>query len=420
MLQIFVKYKHKKSTGVIMTGIIIALLYIFTGCLVLLLNMLSAFLLMNKFPRTLQPITIHETSDILIAALSGLGLICDGCLYLNGQSYCSSCSRYFLIHTLLIFPSIVSHFSVYGICIKHIQDSSEKLSDVQAFQQTIALIWTAIAWLTALVFTLILWNSKDLLWPMAHNNTSFTEQNETRQSRGIVDNLWQYNSNEDWSSDYRESVIIGLIYGIVQGNISHDELQKFHGISLDDGLTNRSKNIIREFHTALGISENEQNQIFNYEKNNVKNKDTPLENTNGAQNSDVILSIPYTTKHENDTLQIENPFHKLYNQVYTKGSTTNPLVSLHRDNSDSEQKLFSFEDTNEEYEFNTTEPIMNDAFNSMPEQNSGSPTEQNTSLDLSKSNASILRHNDCVRDSTTKICEIQVLNKYIHLNTCVR
>ncbi|XP_045110407.1 uncharacterized protein LOC123504141 [Portunus trituberculatus] len=391
-----------------MSGIIIALLYIFMGGFVILMNVLSAFLLINKFPRSLRPLTIYETSDTIMAVLSSLGLMCDGCLYLNGQDYCSSCARYFLIHILLIFPVIISHFSVYGICSRHIQDSNEKFSGMQALQHTSTLIWTATAWLIALIFTMILWNgTENFLGPMAPNITSLTVQNKTRQGRGIVDNLWQYNSNEDWSSDYRESVIIGLIYGIVQGNITHTELQQFHGISKNDGLRNKTKNIIRDFHESLGISEEEHNKIFNYEKNNVENKNIPPENISSAQSFDKILSIPYPTKHENDTQKIENPFHKLYNQVYLRGSTTNPLVALHRDNSESEPS--NFEERTEADEFTTIEQVLNDTSSSAEENVSlASMFHENMKGNLSKANTSILYHKYCESDSTIKICEIQL------------
>lgn len=360
----------------IMPGIIAAMLYISTGGLVFTINTLSAFLLMNTFPRSFLALTIYEVSDTLVAILSGLGLICDGCLCLSNQSYYSSCSRYFLIQTLMIIPLVISHFSIYGIFVKHLQDSNEKFYSLQPFQQTISMIWTGVAWLMALVFTLVLWSgTQGFHMGLIHDNSSYAVKTETRNSKNLVDNLWQYNSNEDWSSDYRESVIIGLIYGIVRGNISHEELQRFRGISSNDGITNHSKIAIKEFHTALGIPEEEQKHIFNFERNNLKD-DYNSTTYDVAQNDEKVFSIHYPIK---ETPKIKNSLKNIHGQEYSSGSASNPLGFLVRNNNrlNSTNSVSSFMD---KYGF-TTEPIRKDTLSlTIPQQNSHSSLPQKTTL----------------------------------------
>ncbi|XP_050725729.1 uncharacterized protein LOC127003297 [Eriocheir sinensis] len=307
-----------------MPGIIVAILYISTGGLVFTINALPAFLLLKTFPRSFLALNIYEVSDTIVAILSGLGLICDGCLSLNSQNYYNSCTRYMLIQTLMIVPVVISHFTIYGIFVKHLQDSNENFYGQQPFQKIISVIWTGVAWLIALVFTLILWSgTQGFHVRLAHGNSSYTVKPETRSSKNLVDKLWQYNSNEDWSSDYRESVIIGLIYGIVRGNISHEELQRFRGVSLNNGMTNQSKIAIKKFHTVLGISEKEQKRIFNLNKNNSNDYNSTTFNV--TQNTEKIFSIRETTK-------IKNSLENIDGQVYSNIPASNPLDSLVKNN----------------------------------------------------------------------------------------
>lgn len=306
-----------------MPDIIIAVLYISTGGLVLTMNTVSAFLLVKQLPRYFMALNIYEVSDTIMAILSGLGLICDGCLSLSSQNYYSSCTRYLIIQTLMIIPLAISHFTIYGIFTKHLQDSNEKFYSLRSFQKTISMIWTGVAWLIALVFTLVLWSgTQGFHGRPDHSNTSYAVKAEPRNSKNLVNKLWQYNSNEDWSSDYRESVIIGLIYGIVRGNISHEELQRFRGVSVEDGITNQSKTTIKEFHTALGISEKEQEYIFNINSSNFDHNPTGY---NVAQNAEKLFSIRETSK-------IKDPLTNIYGQEYTGSPASNPLDSLVRNN----------------------------------------------------------------------------------------
>lgn len=305
-----------------MPGIIVAILYISTGGLVFTINALPAFLLMKTLPRSFLALNIYEVSDITVAILSGLGLVCDGCISLGSQNYYNSCTRYMLIQTLMIIPVIISHFTIYGIFVTHLQDSNEKFYGLQSFQKIISMIWTGVAWVIALVITLILWSGTEgFHMTLAHGNSSHLVKPVTRSSKNLVDKLWQYNSNEDWSSDYRESVIIGLIYGIVHGNISHEELQRFRGVSLNDGITNQSKVAIKNFHTVLGISEEEQMHIFNLNKTHSNHNNSTKFNV--AQNSEKMFSIRETPK-------IKNSLKNRDGQVYSSIPASNPLDSLVR------------------------------------------------------------------------------------------
>ncbi|XP_071533031.1 uncharacterized protein [Panulirus ornatus] len=242
---------------------LVAMLYIFVGGLGFLVNMMATAFLVSRPEKPLMPLTIYGLSDTLSGALTGIALLCDGGLYFANPIYNNSCSRYFLIYTLLAFPIVTGNFSTFGVATEHHQVIAAAPSQPVNFRHTFSLVWTVASWFIAIAFIIVLWGHTMVFSVKeVHKNIFSWENEEIRHNRGLLENLWEHNSQQDWSSDYRENVIIGLIYGIVGGNISHNTLKHFRGGTQNEQFQPINQKGIKELHAALGITNEDLQRVF--------------------------------------------------------------------------------------------------------------------------------------------------------------
>ncbi|KAK7071070.1 hypothetical protein SK128_015586 [Halocaridina rubra] len=125
-------------------------------------------------------------------------------------------------------------------------------------------VWLMFSWFTAIAAIIILGGHTTHKHIQENNdNTFYWGRSElARSNRGLVKNLWIYNSNSDWSSDHRENAIIGLIYGIIGGNLSHQALETFHGNAYDADIKQAKLNIVKALHIGLGIEKDDFQKVF--------------------------------------------------------------------------------------------------------------------------------------------------------------
>ncbi|XP_069164636.1 uncharacterized protein [Procambarus clarkii] len=300
----------------------VATLYIIIGGLEFLLNLMASTFIISRRHSPIMPLTIYGLSDTVSSALTGIGLLCDGCLYFTNLMYSNSCSRYFLIFSLLIFAIVTSNFSTLGSAIEHYQGVFTVFPQSRNFQNTstFSLMWTMSSWFIALIFVSVIWgHTKVFSVYDTQNNTLYLESSrQNRNNRGLLENLWERNSQYDWSSDYRENVIIGLIYGIVGGNISHTALEKFHGIAHTKEKQTENLQIIKQLHSTLGITDEDQQRIFGeigetlFNKNQLKNLtildeiQNPIQTNNETDNLTKSDFINFKTFKPSSTAIIKN------------------------------------------------------------------------------------------------------------------
>lgn len=246
-----------------MDGLFIAAtLYIVVGGTGFLLNILATISHLITH-RPLMPLTIYGLSDTLSGVLSGTGLLCDGCLYIADLTYRHSCSRYFLMYVLLLLPIITSNFSTLGNAVEHYWAMVGAHSEPGHRRCTFPTVWCLVSWFTVVGSVLVVWGHTSVDSVDARlNDGSYWHNNAIRINRGLLQDLWEYNSQQDWSTDYRESVIIGLVYGITAGNISHRDLLRFYGAETDEQTANLKLQVVKELHTALGITDKDQRRVF--------------------------------------------------------------------------------------------------------------------------------------------------------------
>lgn len=314
----------------------VATLYIFVGGLGFLVNMVATAFLVNRPQEPLMPLTIYGLSDTLSGALTGIALFCDGSLYFANFVYRNSCSRYFLIYTLLVFPIIISNFSTLGVATERHQVIAVALPQPENFRRTFSLVWTVASWFIALAFIIMLWGHTMVFSVKAvHNNIFYWENEEIRHNRGLLENLWEHNSQQDWSTDYRENVIIGLIYGIVGGNISHDTLEQFRGVSQNEQIQPINLKKIKELHTALGINTEDLQRVFGEKLNENSQYKNQTNNTTLHTTGNLTENNKGT-----DTLLTQT-----YNNFKTfKPSSTEIVKNLTNNSSKHSSKPFQIKD----------------------------------------------------------------------------
>lgn len=241
---------------------LIAVLYIFVGGLGFLLNIIASTFLTKLTQKPLKPLTVYGLSDTLCGTLTGISLLCDGCVYIANVAYRNSCSRYFLIYTLVLLPVVTSSFSALGIATENYRMSVVARPRARHWRRRLSTAWCLASWVIAGGFVIVVWAYTQVV-PIngkLSTSSSYWHNNAIRYKRGLLSDLWEYNSQHDWSTDYRESVIIGLVYGITGGNISHTDLERYHGITRHGQRLNLD--IIKNLHTALGITEEDQQRVF--------------------------------------------------------------------------------------------------------------------------------------------------------------
>nr|XP_053642946.1 uncharacterized protein LOC128695989 [Cherax quadricarinatus] len=278
-------------------------LYIITGVLEFLLNLRALTFLISNPQRPIMPIIIYGLSDTLSGALAGVGLLCDGCLYFANLLYSNSCARYFLIYSLLLFPLVTSSFSALGVAIERYQGILTASSHSDSFLRTFSLMWVMTSWFIALAFMIVLRGHTKVLsvYAVQDNEFYWEKHIEIRNNRGLLEDMWEHNSQHDWSSDYRENVIIGLIYGIVGGNISHAALEKFRGIPKLKQKQTENLQIIKRLHVALGITDDDRQRVFG-------ELSKAPENINQGNNDTILNDIqnPIKTSNEKDNFNKSN------------------------------------------------------------------------------------------------------------------
>ncbi|KAF2361821.1 hypothetical protein FHG87_007417 [Trinorchestia longiramus] len=186
------------------------------------------------------PRIFYATADAVVNVIAGLALICDGALQLSSDRYSSSCSRFlFLLWILLaalsyamlnVGPALDVHRAVRREASVLTSPSRGRRSNYrwsEAQRNSLPRLVSGIAWCTAAIFFLIAWinsqHDKDALG--VREAFQWREHQRQREGRDLIQKLWDYNSERnDWNSDFRENFIIGLVQGLVSGNLTHKQL----------------------------------------------------------------------------------------------------------------------------------------------------------------------------------------------------
>ncbi|XP_068218539.1 uncharacterized protein [Palaemon carinicauda] len=239
-----------------------ASMHIFMGGLGLLLNVAATIVTIKrvKRPHNSTVTVLYKISDTISGALASLILFCDGFLYFGQREYTYSCYRYFVIYFLIVFSITTSNSSILGAAIDHYLTAKNANIKSTSCQKVFCILWTATYWFTTAAFIIIIWGNTEKDVKHLDDSTFNWKRNELlRFNRGLLDDLWAHNSQNDWSSDFRENAIIGLVYGIIGGNISHEALKKFHG---NTPSAEKNQQQIKKLHAALGIPDSDFHKIF--------------------------------------------------------------------------------------------------------------------------------------------------------------
>ncbi|XP_064089856.1 uncharacterized protein LOC135203815 [Macrobrachium nipponense] len=280
-----------------------ASIHILIGGLGLLLNVAATIFTIKRVKRPLNTTVIYKISDTISGAIGSLLLFCDGFLYFGNSEYTYSCHRYFIIYFLVLFPIITSNFSILGVAIDHYLTAKNDTFRSTSCQQVFRILWTATYWFTTAASIIILWGNTEKDGKFLGENTFYWKTNELiRLNRGLLEDLWAHNSKNDWSSDFRENAIIGLVYGIIGGNISHEALKNFHGNPQSVAENQRQ---IHNLHAALGIRNSDFQKVFG--TNLTVNSQNSKETTN---NSPTILEESSNSLEQSENHSESNIFLK--------------------------------------------------------------------------------------------------------------
>ncbi|XP_076044914.1 uncharacterized protein LOC143027513 [Oratosquilla oratoria] len=321
----------------------VASLYIFVGGLGFLLNMTAAVFLINKHHHTILPLAIYGLSDTLAGTVAGIGLFIDGCLYFSNLTYSSTCYRYFLTYTLLMFPLVTSNFSALGVAIERYR-AIVNLERSENTYKLFSVVWTMVSWFTALAFVIVLWGHTELhLQPVTHDSTFHWEyENDYRHSRGLPEDIWSQRSQFDWASHAKKGdIVVGIVKGIVlnevskinkniaENNANKEDANKFlHQVKPNYNNVIQIHPLSNNMETQTNIPEQQVTNIdenildyYSFAPNSTKENNTHKENTSiqtEETNKGQSISISFGTEDK----PISNTFHQ-----YTISSQLHPINS---------------------------------------------------------------------------------------------
>ncbi|XP_042887777.1 uncharacterized protein LOC122263435 [Penaeus japonicus] len=236
----------------------IASLYIIVGGFGFFLSAIAMILIATQSRQPTMSLTVYGLTDTIAGVLTGVGVFCDGCLQFTHLIYSNSCHRYYVVYALMVFPLAAVNFSALGMGIERFQVVRNSVSQSSKFHRLFPFTWTMTTCLSALTLMIVLWGNTHVHSIHAIKDHSFywEKSQDIRHTRGLLDDLWAYNSQHDSFADQQEEIVISLVRSIIQ-NFSSTVPDNVRDDQLNDQLNDFNLPLITQLQEVH--SENDPN-----------------------------------------------------------------------------------------------------------------------------------------------------------------